>query len=145
MALKAKDLRIGNIIQVGGNTLETYQTYKPMVVRLDVIEAIAEENKERPDAILSVFQPIRLTDEWLEKLGLIKKNITEDMPEGLKQPDIDEDGSIWYNWVHGLFNLEIQSNGEIWFEVYSHYKHVKYVHELQNLYYSLCGEELVLK
>jgi hypothetical protein len=95
--------------------------------------------------VLKSAEPIPLTDDWLEKLGLIKKNITEDMPEGLKQPDIDEDGSIWYHWVQGLFNLEVQSNGEIWFEVYSHYKHVKYVHELQNLYYSLCGEELVLK
>ena len=64
------------------------------------------------------------------------------MPQELKQPDIDEDGSIWYNWVQGLFNLEIQSNGEIWFELYSHYKHIKYVHELQNLYYSLTGVEL---
>lgn len=119
-----KEVRIGNFIDEQGLHLQ-----------------VGMINSE----VLKTAEPILLTEEWLEKLGLIKKNITEGMPEGLKQFDIGEDGSIWYHWVQGLFNLEIQSTGEIWFEVYSHYKHVKYVHELQNLYYALCGEELVLK
>jgi DNA-directed RNA polymerase beta' subunit len=42
-------------------------------------------------------------------------------------------------------NLEIQTNGEIWYEVYSHYKELKYVHELQNLFYALTNEELGTK
>ena len=77
---------------------------------------------------------------------LLKKNMTEGLPEELQRPDIDEDGNIFYSWVKGgVFNLEIQSNGEIWFELYSHYKHIKWVHELQNLYFALTGEELILQ
>ena len=95
--------------------------------------------------VVSQYEPIPLTEEWLEKLGLIKRNQTEELPEELQQPDIDEDGDIWYTWVKGVFNLEIQSNGEIWFEVYSHYKHIKWVHELQNLYFALTEEELTLQ
>jgi len=95
--------------------------------------------------VVSQHEPIPLTEEWLEKLGLIKRNQTEELPEELQQPDIDEDGDIWYTWVKGVFNLEIQSNGEIWFELYSHYKHIKWVHELQNLYFALTEEELTLQ
>lgn len=95
--------------------------------------------------VVSQYEPILLTEDWLEKLGLIKRNQTEELPEELQQPDIDEDGDIWYTWVKGVFNLEIQSNGEIWFELYSHYKHIKWVHELQNLYFALTEEELTLQ
>jgi hypothetical protein len=92
------------------------------------------------------FEPIPLTEEWLEKLGLIKENQTKTLPEELQRPDVDEDGSIFYSWVKGgVFNLETQSSGEIWFELYSHYKHIKCVHELQNLYFALTGEELTIK
>ena len=135
--MKANDLRLGNLI------------YWNILEKKDTIHTVVGIRNEKPQTIpislgesIEDYKPIPLTEIWLEKLGLIKKNITEDMPEELKQPDIDEDGSIWYHWVQGLFNLEIQSNGEIWFELYSHYKHIKYVHQLQNLYYSLTGVEL---
>jgi hypothetical protein len=135
--MRANDLRLGNLI------------YWNILEKKDTIHTVVGIRNEKPQTIpislgesIEDYKPIPLTEIWLEKLGLIKKNITEGMPQELKQPDIDEDGSIWYNWVQGLFNLEIQSNGEIWFELYSHYKHIKYVHELQNLYYSLTGVEL---
>jgi len=84
---------------------------------------------------------IPLTEDWLEKFGLIKKYLENQFEEG--GFDLKEDGSKWYYWVDsGVFNLEIQTNGEIWFEIYSCYKHIKYVHELQNLYFCLTGNEL---
>jgi hypothetical protein len=102
------------------------------------------DNKDAGPISIENFEQIPLTEEWLEKLGLIKRNQTEELPEELQQPDIDEDGDIWYTWVKGVFNLEIHSNGEIWFELYSHYKHIKWVHELQNLYFALTEEELTI-
>jgi hypothetical protein len=102
------------------------------------------DNEHAGPISIDYLEPIPLTEEWLEKLGIIKRNQTEELPEELQQPDIDEDGDIWYTWVKGVFNLEIQSNGEIWFEVYSHYIHVKWVHQLQNLYYMLTEEELTI-
>jgi len=87
------------------------------------------------------IKPIELNEDWLEKFGLIKKYLENPFEEG--GFDLKEDGSKWYYWVDkGVFNLEIQANGEIWFEIYSHYKHIKYVHELQNLYFCLTGNEL---
>lgn len=135
--MTANDLRLGNLIH--WNIPEKKDTIHTVVgIRNGKLQTIPISLGES----IEDYKPIPLTEIWLEKLGLIKKNITEDMPQELKQPDIDEDGSIWYMWVQGLFNLEIQENGEIWFELYSHYKHIKYVHELQNLYYALTGVEL---
>lgn len=135
--MTANDLRLGNLIY--WNIPEKKDTIHTVVgIRNGKLQTIPISLGES----IEDYKPIPLTQIWLEKLGLIKKNITEDMPQELKQPDIDKDGNIWYMWVQGLFNLEIQENGEIWFELYSHYKHIKYVHELQNLYYALTGVEL---
>lgn len=87
--------------------------------------------------------PIPLTEEWLVNFGIIKKYYENQFEEGGFEKD--ENGKRFYFWVKGAFNLEIQSNGEIWFEVYSHYIHVKFVHQLQNLYFALTGEELTIK
>ncbi len=67
--MKASELRLGNLIKIGGNTLETYQTYTPTKVTLAILNEIAGENEERPDAELSVFMPIPITEEWLRKSG----------------------------------------------------------------------------
>lgn len=137
--LKNNELRIGNLVEWYG---------KPYpIIQIKENNACIEDLSNDFDQLhwLPVLSPIPLTEEWLLKFDIIKRNFTEDMPEAFHKPDIDEDGDIWYSWVKGAFNLEIQTNGEIWFEVYSHYKHIKYVHQLQNLYWCLVGEELEIK
>lgn len=137
--MKASELRIGNLVYVTDNL--TNLIFKEITpINIHNLMHLTGWDKSPVDI---EFEPIPLTEEWLEKLGLIKRNQTEELPEELQQPDIDKDGGIWYTWVKGVFNLEIQSNGEIWFELYSHYKHIKWVHELQNLYFALTGEELI--
>jgi len=135
-----KSLRIGNILH--------YKLFGDNVCIMGIGKNCIwlNDNKDAGPISIEHFDPILLTEDWLEKLGLIKENQTEGLPEELQRPDVDEDGRIFYSWVKGgVFNLEIQSNGEIWFELYSHYKHIKWVHELQNLYFALTGEELILQ
>jgi hypothetical protein len=154
--MNQNELRIGNYVYyehtthvvsgVHGNSVFSWWVKDGKPVIEWEAKDISGTQVENPyiDAVRQ-YEPIPLTEEWLEKLGIIKRNQTEELPEELQQPDIDEDGDIWYTWVKGVFNLEIQSNGEIWFEVYSHYIHVKWVHQLQNLYFALTEEELTLK
>jgi hypothetical protein len=154
--METKELRIGNYVYyehtthvvsgVHGNSIYSWwvKDGKP-VIEYEAKDSSGTQVENPYMDVVSQYKPIPLTEEWLEKLGLIKRNQTEELPEELQQPDIDEDGDIWYTWVKGVFNLEIQSNGEIWFELYSHYKHIKWVHELQNLYFALTEEELTLK
>ena len=150
------ELRIGNYVYyehtthvvsgVHGNSVYSWwvKDGKP-VIEYEAKDSSGTQVENPYIDVVRRYEPIPLTEEWLGKLGLIKRNQTEELPEELQQPDIDEDGDIWYTWVKGVFNLEIQSNGEIWFEVYSHYKHIKWVHELQNLYFALTEEELTLQ
>ena len=139
--MKASELRIGNLCQdkLSGAQLKVTGTHET-----DISFYVVDRNLF-PLQPGWQAEPIPLTEEWLLKFDIIKLNFTTDMPKSFQKPDIDKDGNIWYTWVKGAFNLEIQKNGEIWFEVYSHYIHVKYVHQLQNLYFALTGEELTIK
>ena len=94
------------------------------------------DNEHAGPITIDYLEPITLTEEWLEKLGLTKSTLDN---------DFERNEPKWYSWIKGAFNLEIQENGEIWFEVYSHYIHVKWVHQLQNLYFALTEEELTLQ
>jgi hypothetical protein len=153
--MNQNELRIGNYVYyehtthvvsgVHGNSVFSWwvKDGKP-VIEWEAKDSSGTQVENPYIDVVRRYEPIPLTEEWLEKLGLIKRNQTEELPEELQQPDIDEDGDIWYTWVKGVFNLEIQSNGEIWFELYSHYKHIKWVHELQNLYFALTEEELTI-
>ena len=140
--METASLRLGNMLHYnffGDNEVVSIRGIGKNCIWLN-------DSEEAGPISTEYFEPIPLTEEWLEKLGLIKENQTKTLPAELQRPDVDEDGSIFYSWVKGgVFNLEIQSNGEIWFELYSHYKHIKWVHELQNLYFALTGEELILQ
>lgn len=70
---------------------------------------------------MSFIKPIPLTEEWLLKLGFGKDG------ESPKRIKLDCDFGVVEIWVNGRNPL------------------VKYVHQLQNLYFALTGEELTLQ
>ena len=80
------------------------------------------------------LQPIPLTEEWLEKFGFTKA-IYYDVDQNYY---VYFDFSIYNFYDEGWFFLD-PDNGHI------NTKGVKYVHEIQNLYFALTGEELILK
>jgi hypothetical protein len=144
--MKATELRLGNLINLGGNMLNTYQTYKPVVVTIPLLKAISEENEERPDAVMSVYQPIELTEEWLLKFGFEKYEWCE---------------KCAFIKFHGK-HLMIRYYRDEWHvtettvckDIHGHYTKghkeiipsslLKYVHQLQNFYFALTGEELTI-
>jgi hypothetical protein len=78
---------------------------------------------------MNYYKPIELTEEWLLKLGF-KSDPYHDL--------------YYANKPDGFFNIDInKTRGRL--EL--HYKHIelKYVHQLQNLFFALTGEELTLK
>lgn len=142
--MKASSLRLNNWIHVAGNTLETRQTSKPFLVTIDILKCIAEENEERPDAILTAFTPIRLTEDWLLKLGFVKDSLTFRKGKYI----------LWFNGIDNreyAFMLFDQRDGiddspSNDFHVFStNLTYVTHVHQLQNLYFALTGDELVMQ
>lgn len=69
------------------------------------------------------YRPIPLTDEWLEKFGF--KNWGDKYTFGLK-----------------TVNIHSRKRG---FVLRKSFPIIKYVHQLQNLYFALTGEELTLQ
>ena len=117
--INAKELRIGNYV----HSLETGETQK--------ITGITEEHPFF-DAITFDYpnydeiEPIPLTEEWLTKLGL------------------EKDG-IWFNYLFGFYSIGISNDYSGFnFSYDDGFIPIKYVHELQNLVFSLSGYELTV-
>jgi hypothetical protein len=77
------------------------------------------------------FKPIPLTEEWLLKLGLKKIG-------------------IWTFSLNLVGNLDLiyylgEKGWSIGLKSYSDFSNLKYVHQLQNLYFALTGKELTIK
>lgn len=74
---------------------------------------------------------LELTEEWMQKLGFSK---TDNVWRNKHHMFLDK----WYisqKEKHGVLLLSVIMFG-------GYVRHIKYVHELQNLYFALTGEEL---
>jgi len=116
--MKAIELRLGNYVM----NLER---------EIDRITGISDPliaTEKIPGDIDAWVDPIPLTEEWLKKFGFVQR-----------------DNYYWHNWgtngVEFIFK-DLHYKG---FEIQlgkAKYKYIEYVHQLQNLYYILTGEEL---
>jgi len=109
-----KELRIGNWV--------TFEQYPESVTQVG--PQLLSCNRgiwDEPD----IYIPIPLTPEWLERLGFDK-----DTGEKESQPFYDV-----FVWVYGSWRIKFDNTVYIGPEI-------KYVHQLQNLWKALTGEEL---
>lgn len=115
--MNARELRIGNFIQTNGILWEVGTHDFGLVYK-------------------PYFEPIELNDEWLEKFGFIKY-------------DQMGDWSFWnYKlpneryWNIGMLSkgVHVSFGGLNWDDC----PIVEYVHELQNLYFAITRNELIL-
>jgi hypothetical protein len=118
--MKANELKIGNFIYYGANerVLDT-------LLFLQLLK------------YTTIFEPIPLTEEWLLKLGWVKKeNVFRMSKYWVEFRNSKKHGVLIYfgcfNFKYRIYFLEI-------------FNELKYVHQLQNLYFALTGEELTIK
>jgi len=114
--MKATELKCKNYIDLYGQVAQ--------IVPNDFVKW-CDEKWEMKD-----FKPIPLTEEWLLKFGFKKFENYEIYNKGdfqcdKTQPEQEEEG--------------------YWFFIEGYAVNIKYVHQLQNLYFVLCGEELIIK
>lgn len=140
--MKVKDLRIGNIVFGGWEDYEENSNHSIcLVTGLSEDQQLGEgwnfmlENMETK-GVENYFEmkPIPLDEEWLLKFNFK----IEEIHAGLSEADFG------HNPITQDFILTIKNTGSGWFYRNSHFK-LDYVHQLQNLYFALCGEELELK
>jgi hypothetical protein len=103
------------------NELRINNYYLAFGVDLKQVETLTK------DKILIDFTPIPLTEEWLLKFGFYKNIDTELFEKGGFQIEISVLKCLFYLPEFGDWHKEIE-----------------YVHQLQNLWFALTGEELTI-
>jgi hypothetical protein len=89
------------------------------------------------------FKPIPLTEEWLLKFGFEKDESKDFMVNYHLKVNNDIFIQYEYDFSCALFADKKSSIDEL--GVLPRHTNSKYVHQLQNLYYALIGEELIIK
>lgn len=131
--MKTNELRIGNYVSNQTGSLENIPIGKPVKV-------------EKVDRFCELYLPIPLTKDWLIKFGFNEENIES------------------YYYYENFFRAEIGCRlylcGTIGEDSCNMYidefnvlgekqcvtlTEIKHVHQLQNLYFALTGEELTIK
>ncbi len=119
--IKSTELRLGNLV----HRVTKYNShYGPDVETVDKITTDTYYG-ELPS---STCEPIHLTEDWLKRFGF--------QEEGKDKYAIYYHGVILFGYwiIDGAVNV-------------GHFipQDIKHVHQLQNLFFSLCGKELELK
>jgi hypothetical protein len=118
--MKATQLRIGNITSLG----------IVFLINQDVFSVIDSKGDWFKNTLTEI-KPIPLTEEWLLKFGFEINRQTK------------EENNIWRrNWEEGRFEVEQIGAGFFLWDNYCYGTKIKYVHQFQNLYFALTGEEL---
>lgn len=127
--MNTQELRLGNYLQdsVTKTTLEVIVLSKDMGIYTWVID---RSKYPLPDGWQ--LEPIPLTEEWLLKFGF--KKVKSDYEEA-------ETWDFYFGILYfDMANNSVKINGQ-----YCLYNIPEHVHQLQNLYFALTGEELTLK
>jgi hypothetical protein len=130
--MDARELRIGNLLQIPDPTIKNLNncenifkvtSYNLSIISLDHYKEIIHI----PNIHIDYVYPIPLTEEWLIKFGFEKLD-------------------LFYS--HKKYGYKVAKNMDgfyIWSNAFSFNPPLKYVHQLQNLYFALTGEELTIK
>lgn len=136
--MKASELRLGNLVwfQITGETVKINGN--------DIADLANSMDSE-------IFQPIPITEEWLVKFGFENIDTYYNEKQPYKYPIL-----LVYNKEPNMYELTITRTPSMYadkgvetfiFSPDDKGKNVfiRYVHQLQNLYFALTGNELTLK
>jgi hypothetical protein len=146
--MEAKELMLGNL--VNGISEDSDGKNKQIICKILAIDSnstlgdgwqyMVESMESDECLIYDDFEPIPLTEEWLELFGFEKResSVCDSFYIGINP--------ITHDWLFDLAWLKNMIDYS--YEGYPFYKNgyheIKFVHQLQNLYYTLTGKELTL-
>ena len=127
--MKANELRIGNFV--------LYQEYYIATVHGITDPDYGNGIHVHYDNVCigcehGLISGIPLTEEWLRKFGFEDNDYTFDLYIGHRK--------ISFTWFSRVVSTGVRSGFRC-----QKYKHIKYVHQLQNLCFALTGNELTIK
>jgi hypothetical protein len=122
--MDARELRIGNCIKIGNivTLVEGVSTWDNLI-----------QNSNFAERHITEFEPIPLTEEWLLKFGFNKISDSYGINISIS--------SYILTTVALLYSIDIFKKTNVYYGLIE----IKHVHQLQNLYFALTGEELTIK
>lgn len=126
--MKANELRVNNYVE-GVNGIDQILTIGETGVKL--VKFNEPGSSDEPTHYFDWIKPIPLSEEWLLKFGFNAQHI-------IKQ---------WYSYVNDHIEISHYSKDRcmVFVSASDVAFDIKYVHQLQNLYFALTGKELTLK
>ena len=153
--MDAKELRIGNLVEIrfineketstitgtGYEKDEEIIYYWPKPINDTAI--IKGKDFKVMYSMMDYVEPIHLTEEWLVKFGFVlRDNVfihsTKPLRKGFNGYTRSKLIDCRIRYIHKKFKYYTNPAG-------STTKEIKHVHQLQNLYFALVGEELTIK
>ena len=131
--MKATELRIGNLIEykIEDELDERKEWWEISKVDFQDLTWL-DSNPEDAD-----FRPIKITEEWLLKFGF------EDITGVDYILHIDVDFKLILIPADAFYPQIDKADDVGWSSI--SLNKIEYIHQLQNLFFSLCGEELTVK
>jgi hypothetical protein len=133
--MKATELRIGNYLFYSDNV------FCEVITNICKTHVRCYVHNDLEDILLDIteLKPIPLNNKWLIKLGFEKQYKNEKVYNTKK----DRDGCL----IHDVFlHYDTEDKDyDLCLNDYFVRSHIKYVHQLQNIYFALTNEELIIK
>jgi hypothetical protein len=150
--IKANELRIGNWVRGKNKYKQTEELIQVESIHYKGINVFDDTEYGHPvieaDYSFDCLQPIPLTPELLERAGF-EKETSEDIEERtIYSIQVANNTSLYFDphkdWMRDDYEVEWYLSHE-WNNNHfknDFWKRPKYLHQLQNLYFTLTGEEL---
>lgn len=133
MSIEARDLRIGNLVMAGNSRVLVNGIHDGFSGGINPYSWSGDgDSGIDVDYEFSVLSGVPLTEDWLVKLGFVHRTAQDiswysiDGKNGISLSDNK------FNFITGNFVCQLVL------------REIQYVHELQNLYFSITGKELVI-
>jgi len=128
--MEANELRIGNLVNsIGYDFYEDHifadGTYDEHLVDIETLMFLEGKN---PGYTSTGFKPINITEEWLVRLGFKDTGVAFEIET-----------------QKCLTMFSYQSEKAFYVGIKDLVLELEYIHQLQNLYFALTGEELTIK
>lgn len=127
--MKASELRIGNYLLCYGKLRQVVE------IGLHGFLATSTEGQSAHSFEHAMYQPIPITEEWLLNFGFKDNTIRC----GLIKISVRPFETVIQGIIAGKWKVTLLD------DIPAMLRSVQYVHELQNLYFALTGEELTIK